>query len=314
LYEPNGALTCRNRLLWWCCIVRNRLIKLGMRRPKILHMTASPGGIVRATDYGLEALFPKYSPSNVKMRTIAVFIELCKLTDLMQEVMTLTDQIRQSRNGEDLALDKDLGGYGQVISLNRKMSRWSKDYEETMEKTEVHNTVEYNCVPVHYLRVLFHSTVAALYQPYMELVPRGNATNPAIQEVAVHKVKEASSKIASCVGNLLLDAKLEDVPSTIGAWITLPIAVHLVELNTRRGVDGGEPGGEGNGESLSRFGHLLRVLHSLKVRSEGGEWVAQLIDTTIRAMGKQVGKEPELLAYVTGLIDAGLANGLMYSD
>ena len=62
-----------------------------------------------------------------------------------------------------------------------------------------------------------------------------------------------------------------------GAWITLPIAVHLVEVNRRQAWEG----------TMCRFQNLMRLLYGLKIRFEGAQFLTKLIDSVIKTIARK---------------------------
>ena len=82
-----------SRVIWWCCIVKNRGLALGLRRPDTLRVY-EPGPMLQWEDCGAMArlaLMPQlYSPQVYsKICVIEAFIALCGLSELMKDIVLL---------------------------------------------------------------------------------------------------------------------------------------------------------------------------------------------------------------------------------
>ena len=85
--RPNIAgRPCRRRLLWWCCLVRNRILALGMRRPYRLHRGPSEEDMFSQLDFSFEAT--SYPSVELQLKQIATlaFLWLCKLSEIMAAI------------------------------------------------------------------------------------------------------------------------------------------------------------------------------------------------------------------------------------
>jgi hypothetical protein len=94
---------CRRRLLWWCCLIRDRVLALGMRRPHRVHKTPIQDEIISQEDFGLEATFPSYT--DVKSKQVAMLaLWFCKLSRIMEAIAIAHRRNRFARdwNGDNV--------------------------------------------------------------------------------------------------------------------------------------------------------------------------------------------------------------------
>ena len=127
------------------------------------------------------------------------------------------------------------------------------------------------------------------------------------------------------------DVGITDASSVSAVWISLPIAVHLVNIHVQET--------QTHPAVLKRLRSLMQVLYLFKARFQGVKYVIKLLDAVINAIAgalmprednqespccaggcsvtesesERVEKEARLLATVTKLIDRGLAVAPLHS-
>jgi hypothetical protein len=94
----NDSANRRGRVLWWCCVVRDRVLALGMRRPHRLHKTPNEDAVVSEDDFGLEAKFPHHSDIRVKRVNMLAFVWLCKLSRIMEGLAIIQRRAKFARD------------------------------------------------------------------------------------------------------------------------------------------------------------------------------------------------------------------------
>ncbi|KAI9811866.1 MAG: hypothetical protein M1827_005217 [Pycnora praestabilis] len=306
LHEPENrsglAATSRYQIIWWCCLVRERLTAFSLRRPEELRVDYSTNSAVRREDFGFESCFPSFTDLRSKAWTIEVFLWLCKLSEIMGQIMDF-----QRRHhyvpctvsvGEGRAVKpRELLG---VAELDRQLMTWRRDFLKAFKDA----VADSSAVKKHFyiLRIISEyviirsslstspnffadnkviwclksSVLASLYIPYMYLAPNAQPIVEAFSKAALRNVKAASSRVAESTRELLAHSRVEELPSSLTVWIPLSIAIHFTDLNmetpSRRSA------------SLHRLKNLMRLLYVLRLRFLGGKYVAELVESALKAV------------------------------
>jgi hypothetical protein len=131
LWDPEGVATSRRyRITWWCCLLRDRLVSIALRRPYRIHEAKSTWPIVNEADFGLEVMFPKFMIARTKRTMIDSFIWLCKLSDIMRDIAVFHEKKRFDREwsnsliGSATILAEEL----QVSQFHIQLRDWKEGY------------------------------------------------------------------------------------------------------------------------------------------------------------------------------------------
>ncbi|KAF2796698.1 hypothetical protein K505DRAFT_157312 [Melanomma pulvis-pyrius CBS 109.77] len=87
--KMNPILPKRNKILYWCCIIRNTFISYAMRRPYRLcseEMSVCDPEAVRS-EFEFELLFHDYSSPGEKLRMVEDFVTICKLANNLSSIL-----------------------------------------------------------------------------------------------------------------------------------------------------------------------------------------------------------------------------------
>lgn len=143
----------RRRLLWWCCLVRDRVLALGMRRPYRLHREPFQDPMTLEQDFGLEAVSPVFTDIQRKRIEIAGFVWLCKLSEIMAAVAVFQ---RRNRFARDWVGDSsvDMSELAELRDLDQDITNWSMAFE-THVNAKIHQNGKTDLVvPFVILRVV----------------------------------------------------------------------------------------------------------------------------------------------------------------
>ena len=138
LHHTKGLLDYRNRVIWWCCIIRNRLIAFGLRRPKQLCTAWRSGPLPRSEDFGLEAVCPKFSDNKAKSDMIDTFISLCHLSEIMKEVvLAFRERVKLTKKRPHMVRRQTFGPEGlyRIFALDGKLISWRLEYNKVLSRT-----------------------------------------------------------------------------------------------------------------------------------------------------------------------------------
>lgn len=149
---------CRRKLLWWCCLVRDRILALGMRRPYRLHRGPCEEALLTPTDFDLKVTADQQR-TDIQSKRIAIlaFVWLCKLSEIMAAIAVFQRQTRFSRewNGEDVR--DSTSELEQVTAFDRDIREWKEQFEaDAFEATrnESINDSQDIPIPFYILRIV----------------------------------------------------------------------------------------------------------------------------------------------------------------
>jgi hypothetical protein len=104
--HDTGPMSSRHRIIWWCCLMRDRLVACGLRRPWRIQEVKGVWPALKETDFGLEAVFPRFIDAETERQMIHTFIWLCKLTDVMRDIAVFHENNRFDREWSDGQVDE----------------------------------------------------------------------------------------------------------------------------------------------------------------------------------------------------------------
>lgn len=137
----------RGKVLWWCCVVRDRVLALGMRRPHRLHKILDEDTILTEEDFGLESKFPQYSELNMKIVNMLAFIWLCKLSRVMKELAAIQRRTKFARDwGGDGDRQRNIAPeIEELRCLHKELKLWCEEFEHAFSEL---STEEINAAPI----------------------------------------------------------------------------------------------------------------------------------------------------------------------
>ena len=128
--RENTTTSTRYRLIWWCCLLRDRLISIALRRPYRIHEAKSSWPIISEADFGLEVMFPQFITVKTKRSTIDAFIWLCKLSDIMRDIAVFQEEKRFDREWSDSLINQAsiMGEASRVLQFDSQLRNWREEY------------------------------------------------------------------------------------------------------------------------------------------------------------------------------------------
>ncbi|TAQ84641.1 hypothetical protein B7494_g7038 [Chlorociboria aeruginascens] len=190
-------------------------IALGMRRPHRLHQAPIEDAIISEKDFGLEAQFPIHTDLKSKQIAVFAFIWFCRL--------------RNGSNGDNA--EKIPSELEEVSQLHQELKSWLEAFEATI--TEVgYGSDEGVPIPISTLRIIAHSLLASLYQPYLHL----SVDHPALVGARIdplQRMKDGAREVAISVRDIMSNKKSDAIPTWLVSWVTLPVIVYHVNQRIR---------------------------------------------------------------------------------
>jgi hypothetical protein len=147
-YEPDQ--NSRLRLLWWCCLVRDRVLALGMRRPHRLHRAIIEDDNISESNFGVEAKYPSYTDLKSKQVEILAFIWFCRLSRIMETIAIVQRQNRFVRDWNGDSGANIISELEEVSTLHEELNTWLEEFEVAVSETiEDEKYVSDDNVPIH---------------------------------------------------------------------------------------------------------------------------------------------------------------------
>jgi hypothetical protein len=142
LHDPGDLTPGRRKLIWWCCLIRNRLIALGLRRSQCLHETM-PCQPVSFEDFGLETSFPRFMGVTDKLQSIENFIQQCELSHLIAQLLRFQTGLKHSQQNyiED------------ITTIHGQLLDWRKHFESSLQETTMLSGVKNTTTPIQLTRI-----------------------------------------------------------------------------------------------------------------------------------------------------------------
>ncbi|KAH8803134.1 hypothetical protein F5884DRAFT_861470 [Xylogone sp. PMI_703] len=224
---------CRRRILWWCCVVRDRVLALGMRRPQRLHKIPEgeeEDNIITESDFGPEAKFPAFTDLPSKKSAMLTFIWFCKLSKIMANIAVAQRKHRFSRDWSGDEVGNTESELVEVNKLDAELQCWLQDFENAA--AEVTKLIKIVPVPISTMRIMAHSLRAIMYQSYLHLpVDHPSLVSTKIDPLKI--VKDGAQGVASSVRDVMMSKKGDAIPTWLASWVTVPFAVYHVDHSMR---------------------------------------------------------------------------------
>ena len=126
---PNGE-KLHHRILWWCCIVRNRTIALALRRPHRLR-DLKPAFTLSLEDFSLSEPTSSQSQNCHSERLLAIelFLSLCKLSDVMADILRLGTNTTRWDPWRGIETDPVRRKLKPVVDIDLKLQEWWDSFD-----------------------------------------------------------------------------------------------------------------------------------------------------------------------------------------
>lgn len=143
-----------DRVVWWCCLQRNRCLTLALRRPHKLKQY-QPGRLPTIADFGT-LWAPNADVEHSRIYAANLTISLCKLSVQMNEIVLLRHSSSRWDDWRDRSDAQDSTGLilDRIVAIDRSLNAWAAEFEHTIrefDETKIHRRT---CVSVHVLRIM----------------------------------------------------------------------------------------------------------------------------------------------------------------
>ena len=134
----------RHRVMWWCCLTRERLIAFAFRR--LSPLRAGGQRYPRTEDFGSDGRGPNFT-------VIRGFNLLCKLTEIMTETLNL-QRLSEENQAAMQGRAVDLLELVAVVKLRAKLETWKQEYRDACAEALIHLSASDSKAPFYVLNIL----------------------------------------------------------------------------------------------------------------------------------------------------------------
>ncbi|KAF2404411.1 hypothetical protein EJ06DRAFT_203981 [Trichodelitschia bisporula] len=117
------TLTDRSRLIWCCCLVRDRIISYSSRRALNPMSSCTNGVRVSREDFGLEICMPRYSDPDSRNGLVDAFLLLCRLSEILADINEFE---QKQRDGERKVGRKEVL---RVSQFDIRLREWKRGFQ-----------------------------------------------------------------------------------------------------------------------------------------------------------------------------------------
>ena len=153
-YSAEKVSIRRCRVLWWCCVVRDRVLAFGMRRPHRLHETSIKDTFITEDDFGLEAKFPSYTNIRMKRVTILAFMWLCRMSLIMEKLAIIQRRTKFARDWDGDEAENIIPALEELNRVHQQLKAWIKEFETEIAEAMENETGNEVPIPVSILRIV----------------------------------------------------------------------------------------------------------------------------------------------------------------
>lgn len=134
------VLTDRSRLIWACCVVRDRIISFSSRRELQPHSAKDAWIPVTKEDFGLELALPRYADVSARNHLIDAFLLLCQLSEALAEIMEFQQRLKPRIAAGRYSVDKQ--EILQVSQYDVRLREWKRGFQIWKSGPRVSNIVD----------------------------------------------------------------------------------------------------------------------------------------------------------------------------
>ncbi|KAI0976803.1 hypothetical protein F4678DRAFT_124685 [Xylaria arbuscula] len=243
-YKKQNSL----KRLWWCCVIRDRLISLGMRRSiqvSRAHFDVGSNCGLGCADFVDEIGLSRVYNSETKRRLIEIFVqlgELCSvLTDLLTLVFPLDDVPGWGRHN-------GIEGAKKVRESKAALRRWytaaihrfpvSGGDGTSSKTTGEHRQHDSVILYTNLMYMFYHSARAALCHHEVLQAAMASASPTSNTDVrgfsnvyeSRHELQDAACGVTECLNKLIQRGLARWLPISAISCTAMPLVLHIIDV------------------------------------------------------------------------------------
>ncbi|TXC02842.1 hypothetical protein FocTR4_00014737 [Fusarium oxysporum f. sp. cubense] len=231
----NPSLTTVNELkrLWWCCIVRDRILPLGMRRQ--LHITsldvAHGSFLPTEKDFSREIDGSRVYAPQTKRTLVRLFITLCELTVPLTDVIKIVYPTGRLTDTHSPVVHDAQQGRESLQSCEAGLEAWFERATIQFPTPAGIITREESLVLyTNLLYIYYHAACFALYQHKAFIISQEQAKATSELQRTKSKIEDAALGITENLKELIQLRLERFLPISIAAYIAVPLVLHILDV------------------------------------------------------------------------------------
>ncbi|KAL9562086.1 hypothetical protein ACKAV7_014009 [Fusarium commune] len=231
----NPSLTTVNELkrLWWCCIVRDRILPLGMRRQ--LHITsldvAHGSYLPTEKDFSREIDGSRVYAPQTKRTLVRLFITLCELTVPLTDVIKIVYPTGRLTDIHSPVVHDAQQGRESLQSCEAGLEAWFERATIQFPTPAGIITREESLVLyTNLLYIYYHAACFALYQHKAFIISQEQAQATSELQGTKSKIEDAALGITENLKELIQLRLERFLPISIAAYIAVPLVLHILDV------------------------------------------------------------------------------------
>ncbi|KAH6845492.1 fungal-specific transcription factor domain-containing protein [Chaetomium sp. MPI-CAGE-AT-0009] len=286
--------------VWWSCLMRDRLVALGMRRPTRIKSEDFDVPTLNEDDFEIEALPEEnqlLGPECVLIRDVemqrrlaVMCIEKAKLCMLIGDMLKVQYSVlsrsgmrpEHTTNSTHMLLpNKNPENMEEVENVDHHLQDWFASLPDTCQHRtlDASSTTDGNqvlSVQRNLLHMIYHTTISALHRPlFLPASPtEGPSTPIEVQETARQRVREAAEHITRMAADLRQHGLERFLPTT-GVTVILPaMIVHMLDTKS--------PDAETRAGAIQGLKECLVVMSNLRNIYAAADFATGFLDALLR--------------------------------
>ncbi|KAH6976541.1 fungal-specific transcription factor domain-containing protein [Ilyonectria sp. MPI-CAGE-AT-0026] len=284
------------RRLWWCCIIRDRILALGLRRS--LQISRSHFNFDESTGLCFADLVDEAERSMVydaktKWHLMELLVQLAELCSILTDVITLLHPLDDIPNWSRHCLDQ----CSQLAECKNALRQWYKraavrfpafsgstpGFIGDKTKELVHDSV---ILYSNFIYMLYYATIVAichheaLQVVLAKLSPSTNShASMSIQESA-KELRDAAFGTTKCVQGLVDLGLVRWLPISVIPCLALPLMLHILDSKLSSIKENNEISTEREAQALtkqSRLNALIEAMKTYRPQYDSVDFVTEII-------------------------------------
>ncbi|KAI1077410.1 fungal-specific transcription factor domain-containing protein [Whalleya microplaca] len=286
--------------LWWCCIIRDRILALGMRRS--LQISRAQFDFNANTGLGYADLADEVEHSKVynaetKRRLVEIFIQIGELCSVLTDLLTLVFPLDDLPGwGKQLSTD----GVARVRECKLELKRWYKGamlrfplfgggstprmVSAKGKQSQHDSTILYTNLMYMYYHsarvVLCHHEV--LQMTVASTSPNMNSNLKAFANLYEnrHEIQDAACGVTECLKELIQLRLARFLPISAVACTALPLVLHIIDvkLSSQKKANGGSTGSDMQlALKQNRLNTLIQAMKTYQPQYDGVDYISETI-------------------------------------
>ncbi|RPB20849.1 hypothetical protein L211DRAFT_870407 [Terfezia boudieri ATCC MYA-4762] len=290
--------------VWWSCVMRDKLVALGMRRPTRIKSEDCDVPMLTLEDFDFDMdvsnipLFSEegetYEQAISRQRQLSILcIEKAKLCICISHVFNAQYSVLNTNQG---SLSADGSTKTTMILLPKAQVKDScevhrcdaslQEWLNRLPEEAVYRPVRDGDEPVdemlglhrNLLHMVYYTTVSALHRP--QVLPSSPAPwpsrniNAALQETSHRKVRQAATEITRLAAELIDLNLVRYLPTSAVTFMLPAIIIHLLDIKSTNQ--------ETRERSIEGFSVCMQVMHGLRANYASADYATHLLQAAIR--------------------------------